>query len=144
MATIIVQEELDAQDLSKQLWSEAVHTWENIEKAGKEQEAIAFLNEVFCDRVPTLTEINDLLWFEPETVYEAIGLTEDGETQKEWTISRAELDELKQRARLQDEQLEYIENSFLGEYVTLAMQDFKDDGVELSEEEIEELDDVVA
>lgn len=79
MTTIIVQEELDATDLRDRLWSEAVHTWENIEKAGKEQEALAFLNEIFCDRVPTITEINDVLWFDDALVYEAIGLNEEGE-----------------------------------------------------------------
>ena len=144
MTTIIVQEELDATDLRDRLWSEAVHTWDNIVEAGKEEEALAFLNEIFCDRVPTITEINDVLWFEPETVYEAIGLTSEGETPKEWTISRAELDELKNRGRIEDDKLEYIENSFCGEYVTLTEQDFKDDDLELSEEEIEELNDVIA
>ena len=144
MTTIIVQEELDATDLRDRLWSEAVHTWDNIVEAGKEQEALAFLNEIFCDRVPTITEINDVLWFEPETIYEAIGLTSEGETPKEWTISRAELDELKHRGRIEDDKLEYIENSFCGEYVTLTEQDFKDDDLELSEEEIEELNDVIA
>lgn len=144
MTTIIVQEELDATDLRDRLWSEAVHTWDNIVEAGKEQEALAFLNEIFCDRVPTITEINDVLWFEPETIYEAIGLTSEGETPKEWTISRAELDELKHRGHIEDDKLEYIENSFYGEYVTLTEQDFKDDDLELSEEEIEELNDVIA
>lgn len=79
MATIIVQKELDVYDLDRELWSEAVHTWDNIRKAGKGEEAIAVLNEIFCDRTPTLTEINDILWFEPETIYEAIGLNEEGE-----------------------------------------------------------------
>lgn len=144
MTTIIVQEELDATDLRDRLWSEAVHTWDNIVEAGKEEEALAFLNEIFCDRVPTITEINDVLWFEPETIYEAIGLTSEGETPKEWTISKAELDELKNRGRIEDAKLEYIENSFCGEYVTLTEQDFKDDDLELSEEEIEELNDVIA
>ena len=144
MTTIIVQEELDATDLRDRLWSEAVHTWDNIVEAGKEQEALAFLNEIFCDRVPTITEINDVLWFEPETVYEAIGLTSEGETPKEWTISRAELDELKHRGHIEEDKLEYIENSFYGEYVTLTEQDFKDDDLELSEEEIEELNNVIA
>lgn len=144
MTTIIVQEELDATDLRDRLWSEAVHTWDNIVEAGKEQEALAFLNEIFCDRVPTITEINDVLWFEPETIYEAIGLTSEGETPKEWTISRAELDELKHRGHIEEDKLEYIENSFYGEYVTLTEQDFKDDDLELSEEEVEELNDVIA
>ena len=144
MTTIIVQEELDATDLRDRLWSEAVHTWDNIVEAGKEQEALAFLNEIFCDRVPTITEINDVLWFEPETIYEAIGLTSEGETPKEWTISKAELDELKSRGYIEDVKLEYIENSFCGEFVTLTEQDFKDDDLELSEEEIEELNNVIA
>lgn len=144
MTTIIVQEELDATDLRDRLWSEAVHTWDNIVEAGKEQEALAFLNEIFCDRVPTITEINDVLWFDDASIYEAIGLTSEGETPKEWTISRAELDELKHRGRIEEDKLEYIENSFCGEYVTLTEQDFKDDDLELSEEEIEELNDVIA
>ena len=145
MTTIIVQEELDATDLRDRLWNGAVYTWDNIGAAGKEEEALAFLNEVFCDRVPTITEINDILWFEPETIYEAIGLTSEGETPK-WTItiSRAELEELKSRGYIEDAKLEYIENSFCGEYATLTEQDFKDDNLELSEEEIEELNDVIA
>lgn len=145
MSTIIVQQEFDKYDLEKNLWSGAIDTWEHIEKAGKGEQAIAFLNEIFCDRVPTLTEINDLLWFEPETVYEAIGLNEDGEEPKEWTISTGEFEELKRREVLSTEQLEYIEGEFYGsELANVSEQDFKDNDIELDDTQIEELDSIVA
>lgn len=145
MGTITIQQEFDKYDLEKNLWSGAVDTWRHIEEAGKEEQAIAFLNEIFCDRVPTLTEINDLLWFEPETVYEAIGLNEDGEEQKEWTISTGEFEELKRREVLSTEQLEYIEGEFYGsELANVSEQDFKDNDIELDDTQIEELDSIVA
>ena len=120
--------------------------WDKIKEANKEREAMQVLEEITSqDGEPVeLMYINDIIAFEPETIYEAIGLTSEGETPKEWTISRAELDELKHRGHIEEDKLEYIENSFCGEYVTLTEQDFKDDDLELSEEEIEELNDVIA
>jgi hypothetical protein len=37
------------------------------------------LEEVFADRTPTDTEVNDYLWHDREYVYEAVGLNENGE-----------------------------------------------------------------
>ena len=146
MATIIVQQEFDTNDLAENLWSGAVDTWRHIEEAGKEEEALAFLNEIFCDKVPTLTEINDILWLEPETVYEAIGLNENGEEQQEWSINRGELDELKSREILSQEQIEYIEGEFYGDcYLAyVSEQDFIDNGIELDDAQKEELNEIVA
>lgn len=147
MSTIIVQKELDVYDLDKELWSGALNTWEKIREAGKEQEAINFINEVFCDsgEVPTLTQVNDLLWFDDALIYEAIGLTPEGETPKEWTISTSEFEELKRREILSTEQLEYIEGEFYGsELANVSEQDFIDNGIELDEVQIEELDSIVS
>jgi hypothetical protein len=141
-----IKQEIDSQDLEELLWGQAQSNWDKIKEANKEREAMQVLEEITSqDGEPVeLMYINDIIAFEPETIYEAIGLTSEGETPKEWTISRAELDELKNRGRIEDDKLEYIENSFCGEYVTLTEQDFKDDDLELSEEEIEELNDVIA
>lgn len=141
-----IKQEIDSQDLEELLWGQAQSNWNKIKEANKEREAMQVLEEITSqDGEPVeLMYINDIIAFEPETIYEAIGLTSEGETPKEWTISRAELDELKNRGRIEDDKLEYIENSFYGEYVTLTEQDFKDDDLELSEEEIEELNDVIA
>ena len=141
-----IKQEIDSQDLEELLWGQAQSNWNKIKEANKEREAMQVLEEITSqDGEPVeLMYINDIIAFEPETIYEAIGLTSEGETPKEWTISRAELDELKHRGHIEEDKLEYIENSFYGEYVTLTEQDFKDDDLELSEEEIEELNDVIA
>lgn len=141
-----IKQEIDSQDLEELLWGQAQSNWDKIKEANKEREAMQVLEEITSqDGEPVeLMYINDIIAFEPETIYEAIGLTSEGETPKEWTISRAELDELKHRGHIEEDKLEYIENSFCGEYVTLTEQDFKDDDLELSEEEIEELNDVIA
>ena len=141
-----IKQEIDSQDLEELLWGQAQSNWNKIKEANKEREAMQVLEEITSqDGEPVeLIYINDIIAFEPETVYEAIGLTSEGEAPKEWTISRAELDELKHRGHIEEDKLEYIENSFYGEYVTLTEQDFKDDDLELSEEEIEELNDVIA
>lgn len=43
------------------------------------------LEEVFMfdEEVPSETTVNDYLWFERDTIYEAIGLDENGEIPKE-------------------------------------------------------------
>ena len=66
-------------DLKDHSWSGALDTLADIEKADKEEELMDFLEEVFADRTPTDTEVNDYLWFERASVYEAVGLNENGE-----------------------------------------------------------------
>jgi hypothetical protein len=66
-------------DLKDHSWSGALDTLADIEKADKEDELMDFLEEVFADRTPTDTEVNDLLWHDREYVYEAVGLNENGE-----------------------------------------------------------------
>ena len=57
-------------------WSGAVDTWEKIEDAGKIDELDALLEEIYPEGLGE-TELNDLLWFEPEWVLEALGLSEE-------------------------------------------------------------------
>lgn len=66
-------------ELADMVWSGAVDTIADIQNANKENEFMNFLEMVFCDNVPTDTEVNDFIWFEREYIYENIGLTEDGE-----------------------------------------------------------------
>lgn len=67
-------------DLKDNSWLGALDTLADIEKADKEQELMDFLEEVFADRTPTDTEVNDLLWHDREYVYENVGLNKNGET----------------------------------------------------------------
>lgn len=66
-------------ELADMVWSGAVDTIADIQNANKENEFMDFLEMVFCDNIPTDTEVNDFIWFEREYIYENIGLTEDGE-----------------------------------------------------------------
>ena len=65
-------------ELADMVWSGAVDTIADIQNANKENEFMNFLEMVFCDNVPTDTEVNDFIWFERDYIYENIGLTENG------------------------------------------------------------------
>ena len=81
--------------LADMVWSGAVDTIADIQNTNKEDEFMNFLEAVFCDEVPTDTEVNDFIWFERDYIYENIGLTENGELpeDKEDEIGEDELAE---------------------------------------------------
>lgn len=59
-------------------WSGAVETYNKLIEANKAEEFIDQLESFFdCDDV-SYTDINNLLWLEPETCYELVGLDKDG------------------------------------------------------------------
>ena len=69
--------------LADMVWSGAVDTIADIQNANKEDEFMNFLEAVFCDEVPTDTEVNDFIWHDRNYIYENIGLTENGELPEE-------------------------------------------------------------
>jgi hypothetical protein len=75
----IIKEVSNYWELKDNSWSGALDTLADIERANKEDELMDFLEEVFADRTPTETEVNDLLWHDRSYVYENVGLDSDGE-----------------------------------------------------------------
>ena len=69
--------------LADMVWSGAVDTIADIQRANKEDEFMNFLEAVFCDEVPTDTAVNDFIWHDRDYIYENIGLTENGELPEE-------------------------------------------------------------
>lgn len=59
-------------------WSGAINTYNNLIKANKAEEFIDQLEQVFAGQDVSDTDINDMLWFEPETCYGLVGLDKDG------------------------------------------------------------------
>ena len=59
-------------------WSGAVETKERIIEAGLEEAFENLINECYPDGISS-TQLNDLLWFDNEWVYEALGMTEEDE-----------------------------------------------------------------
>ena len=63
-------------------WSGAVETYNRIEAEGKGEALEAILDEIYPDGM-TETGLNDLLWFEPDTVYEWLGISDEEEEPEE-------------------------------------------------------------
>ena len=63
-------------------WSGAVDTFEKIENEDKLDELETLIDEV-CPEGLTVTQLNDLLWFDSEWVYEQLGIQDEEEEEKE-------------------------------------------------------------
>ena len=77
---------------SFEAWSGAKETLERIQREGKCTELENILEELYPDGM-TETELNDLLWFEPETVYEWLGIRSEGQIENEIEEAEAELED---------------------------------------------------
>ena len=62
-------------------WSGAIDTLDRVREAGKCYELEAILEDLYPDGMSE-TELNDLLWFEPETVFEWLGIEEEEEEEE--------------------------------------------------------------
>jgi len=83
MYTISVKSTFDFDDLMNHCWSGAIDTLKTIQKHDKEDELMSFLSmDVFSD-TPDLTEVNDLLWFEDEWIFESLGIDTDEEEEED-------------------------------------------------------------
>ena len=60
-----IKMDMSFEDLKNNCWSGAISTLEAIEKAGLEDELMDYLDDIYYnDNTPTMTEVNDLLWFD--------------------------------------------------------------------------------
>lgn len=74
----------DFQELKENSWSGAIATLETIEEHGKEDELMNWLDCEYDENNPIdETELNDLLWFEDEYIFEELGINEDEENDDE-------------------------------------------------------------
>lgn len=63
-------------------WSGAIDTLDRIIEEGKCEDLEFILEELYPDGM-TDTQLNDLLWFEPELVYEWLGISDEDEEEDE-------------------------------------------------------------
>lgn len=72
---MLISREMSFKDLEKNSWCGAIDTIKTVREAGKEDELMDFLEGIFVDDgIPTETQINDLLWFESEWIFEELGI----------------------------------------------------------------------
>lgn len=87
---MIITYELDLQNF--EAWSGAKDTLERIQREGK----CDLLEQILEDTYPegmTETELNDLLWFESETVYEWLDIRSEEQIKKEIEEAEEELND---------------------------------------------------
>lgn len=90
-----IKQDFGFNDLINNCWSGALDTLKTIEEHGKGEELMAHLEEIFesyVDNVPTMTEINDYLWFEDEFILECLGISESEEEEEEDDLEESEID----------------------------------------------------
>ena len=63
-------------------WSGAVETKERIIEAGLEAEFEELIDDCYPEGI-TSTQLNDILWFDSEWVYEALGMTDEEDEEEE-------------------------------------------------------------
>ena len=74
-----IKDDLEFHDLKDRCWAGAVDTLEKIEELGLEEALIQLLEDIFCEEIPSITEVNDLLRFEDEWIFETLGINEEEE-----------------------------------------------------------------
>lgn len=68
-----IKKEYEFEDLKKECWSGAIETLRIIEENNKEELFMDILEDFFAE-IPTMTEVNDLLWFNDDDIFEALGI----------------------------------------------------------------------
>ncbi len=82
-----IKDYFDFNDLVNRCWSGAEDTLETIGEYDMENEFMNWLESYYGDEIPTLTEVNDLLWFESEWIFEQIGIEfddDEDEDEEDW------------------------------------------------------------
>ena len=83
-----IKQDMDFNDLRNNCWGQATQILEEISNADKEDDLMYYLEEIYYDEIPTLTEINDLLAYDWKQVYDVIGMSDEDEDDDEITNSR--------------------------------------------------------
>ena len=120
---------------SFQAWSGAKDTLDRIQREGKCAELENVLEELYPDGM-TETELNDLLWFDSESVYEWLGIRSESQIEKEIKEAEEELSEVQSNLEddLDDEELTTEERTEIIESYQPDIDEIKERIADLKEE----------
>ena len=123
-------------DLNRfEAWSGAKETLERIQREGKCEELENVLEELYPDGM-TETELNDLLWFDSESVYEWLGIRSEEQIENEIKEAEEELEELQSNLKddLDDDELTTEERAEIIESYQPDIDEIKERIADLKEE----------
>ena len=87
--TITIKTEMDFEDIRRECWSGAKDTMARISECGKEDEFMDLLDDTMR-ATPTMTDLNDYLWFDADYIYDSLGISEDDEDEEEYEMEEEE------------------------------------------------------
>lgn len=116
-------------------WSGAVDTLDRIQREGKCEELENILEDLYPDGM-TETELNDLLWFDSESVYEWLGIRSEEQIEKEIKEAEEELAEVQSNLEddLDDDELTTEERAEIIESYQPDIDEIKERIADLKEE----------
>ena len=123
-------------DLNRfEAWSGAKETLERIQCEGKCSLLEQILEDIYPDGM-TETELNDLLWFDSESVYEWLGIRSESQIEKEIEEAEAELAEVQSNLEddLDDDELTTEERAEIIESYQPEIDEIKERISDLKEE----------
>ena len=131
--TMTITYELDLN--SFEAWSGAKDTLDRIQREGKCAELENILEELYPDGM-TETELNDLLWFDSESVYEWLGIRSEEQIEKEIKEAEEELAEVQSNLEddLDDDELTTEERAEIIESYQPDIEEIKERIADLKEE----------
>ena len=120
---------------SFQAWSGAKDTLDRVQREGKCAELENILEELYPDGM-TETELNDLLWFDSESVYEWLGIRSEEQIENEIKEAEEELAEVQSNLEddLDDDELTTEERAEIIESYQPDIDEIKERIVDLKEE----------
>ena len=120
---------------SFEAWSGAKDTLDRIQREGKCAELENILEELYPDGM-TETELNDLLWFDSESVYEWLGIRSKEQIEKEIKEAEEELAEVQSNLEddLDDDELTTEERAEIIESYQPDIDEIKERIADLKEE----------
>ena len=118
-----------------QAWSGAKDTLDRIQREGKCSLLEQILEDIYPDGM-TETELNDLLWFDSESVYEWLGIRSEEQIEKEIKEAEEELAEVQSNLEddLDDDELTTEERAEIIESYQPDIDEIKERIVDLKEE----------
>ena len=120
---------------SFQAWSGAKDTLDRIQREGKCSLLEQILEDAYPDGI-TETELNDLLWFDSESVYEWLGIRSEEQIEKEIKEAEEELAEVQSNLEddLDDDELTTEERAEIIESYQPDIDEIKERIADLKEE----------
>lgn len=109
-----------------QAWSGAENTLERIISEGKCEMLEQILEDIYPGGM-TETELNDLLWFESETIYEWLGIRSEKQIQEEIEEAERELSEM------EDDMANDLDDDLTQEERKEIIESYQDDLNEIKE-----------